>query len=231
MLIRRALVGGLLALTFTACSFLDPLDGFAGPTSQPDGAAGSHAGGAGGQAGDANTTDAQCATADDCDDSNPCTLDGCWGDLCTHTPAPGTSCSDGNVCNGDEACDQSGKCAPGKPLVVDDGNTCTDDSCDPVKGVSHSMQTSPAPVILQCGSVICPAGYFVRKLTCLSECGACNPVFCVNGTVCERVCAPKHDVCCGNECGDDCPAGYSQTAEFTSGDCGCGPGKTATCKR
>ena len=214
-----------MAALALACSVLEPVDDYGGPPATEGDAS------SGGSVGDASITDAKCETDDDCDDQSPCTLDGCWGNLCTHAPLPDAPCPDGNVCNGDERCDAAGECKPGEPLGIDDGNACTDDACDPVKGVTHTAQLSPPMQILQCGSVICPSGYFVRKLSCLSECGACNPTFCVNGVLCERVCGPKLEVCCGNQCGDDCPAGYAQTATSSTGDCGCGPGPTATCQR
>lgn len=224
----RALAGGvLLALAF-ACSVLEPVDDYEGPPLAAGG--GGTSSDAGADVSDAVGTDAKCSTPDDCDDQNPCTADGCWGNLCTHAPTPGVTCADSNVCNGDEVCGSDGTCEKGLPLQVDDDDPCTDDACDPVKGVTHIPQATPPMQILQCGSVTCPAGYYVKKLTCLSECGACNPTFCVNGTLCERVCKKKLDVCCNNTC-DDCPPGYSQTATFMTGDCGCGPGQTASCER
>ena len=231
----RVVLAGLGVALLVACTVLDSVGGYEGPPRGGNGGTGgggTDGGGAtGGSIGDATTTDAKCVAPADCDDHDPCTDDSCWGGLCTYAPKPGASCSDGNACNGEEACDATGACKPGTPLVVDDGNPCTDDSCDPVKGVSHTPQDNPPKVILQCGNVVCPTGYFLRKLTCLTECGACDPTFCVNGSICERVCEAKMDVCCNNACGDDCPPGYTQTATSLTGDCGCGPGNTATCQR
>lgn len=229
MLQMRALPG-LVVVLGVACSVLEPVSDYEGPAldaSDSDGAADVASGGS---VGDATTTDAKCSTPSDCDDADPCTLDGCWGDLCTHAPISGEPCSDGNVCNGAESCD-AGKCVPGKPPSVDDGNPCTDDACDPVKGVTHTPQASPPMQILQCGSVECPSGYYVKKLTCLTECGPCNPMYCVNGSLCERACGPKLAACCNADCGDDCPPGYSLTATSYTGDCGCGPGLTGSCQR
>lgn len=219
----RALPGLLIVLA-AGCSLIDSVDGYEGPP-RSDGVA------SGGTVGDAATTDAKCSTVDDCDDGDPCTLDGCWGSQCTHAPSAGAACPDGDACNGEEICNAEGKCVAGKPPVVDDGNSCTDDACDPVKGVTHTPQATPPMQILQCGSIICPAGYYVRKLTCLSECGACNPTFCVNGVLCERACGPTLNACCNNDCGDDCPPGFAQGKTFLSNDCGCGPGMTITCQR
>ena len=78
-----------------------------------------------------------------CNDSNPCTTDGCdplFG--CEHFPvANGTSCSDGNICNGSETC-QAGECALGSRLGCNDANPCTDDSCDPQTGCVRQNNTA-----------------------------------------------------------------------------------------
>lgn len=45
-----------------------------------------------------------------CDDENPCTIDACVNNACTHTPqANGTSCDDNKWCNGRDIC-QNGEC-------------------------------------------------------------------------------------------------------------------------
>jgi hypothetical protein len=73
-------------------------------------------------------------TTADCDDKDPCTVDGCAGQGCTHTAAPdGTACSDGNTCNGIEVC-KTGACKPGAVLPCDDQNPCTADLCDALTG-------------------------------------------------------------------------------------------------
>jgi hypothetical protein len=235
----RLIAGALFLVSAASCSLLDSVGGYAGPPSTGGtGAAGGTGGtdaaaATGGAAGDASTNDvaAPCVDVSECDDGNPCTDESCWGSLCKYTPKPGSSCSDGNVCNGDETCDGTGVCQPGTSLPLDDDNPCTDDSCDPTLGVQHTLQTSPVPVLVNCGTVTCPSGYYTSKLTCLSECGACNPTFCVNGVECTRICEKTLPVCCGNACGDDCPSGYTQQATSTTGECGCGAGLSATCVR
>jgi len=232
----RLLEGALLLSLALSCSVLDSVDGYAGsPASAASGGAdaGDAGDASGGTAGDADTWDvaASCVDGSECDDGNPCTEESCWGSLCKYTPKPGSSCSDGNVCNGEETCNEAGVCQPGIALPLDDDNPCTDDSCDPTLGVQHTVQTSPVPVMVVCGTVTCPAGYYISKLTCLSECGACNPTFCVNGVECTRICNKTLAVCCNNACGDDCPSGYTEQSTTTTGECGCGPGLTATCVR
>jgi hypothetical protein len=103
-----------------------------------------------------------------CNDNNPCTLDGCdplTG--CIRSAAvDGTTCSDGQFCNGVETCQgavcrpgtpladgtsctdgdvcngletcQSGVCAAGTPLDCDDHDACTDDTCTSPAGCAHS---------------------------------------------------------------------------------------------
>jgi hypothetical protein len=98
-----------------------------------------------------------CRSDADCDDANPCTLDGCEGGTCGVTPAEaGLSCDDGQFCNGADSCDGEGRCSVhvGDPCAgaeacnqacneasancfdpegaaCDDGDYCNgDDSCD-----------------------------------------------------------------------------------------------------
>ncbi len=82
---------------------------------------------------------AQCATADDCDDDNPCTLDLCLtfqpGGLCQNLPDPleGQPCDDGDMCTEDGRC-VAGECMAGPAVECDDGDDCTTDACDPATG-------------------------------------------------------------------------------------------------
>jgi hypothetical protein len=59
-----------------------------------------------------------CDCADDCDDGNPCTRDGCFEDRCSYGPI---ECpDDGNECTA-ESCDVGSGCISGD---VDDGVSC-----------------------------------------------------------------------------------------------------------
>ena len=59
----------------------------------------------------------------DCDDGNPCTLDGCLGDgTCTHTPSEG-ACDDGLYCTVGEMC-QAGLCSGGQPMDCGAPTSC-----------------------------------------------------------------------------------------------------------
>jgi hypothetical protein len=97
-----------------------------------------------------------------CDDTFPCTSDGCdFATGCTHQPFDAL-CDDGETCTDDscsvqlgcihvdnqKACDDQnactvgdgcgvGKCKPGAPLPCNDGNACTADSCLPASGCSY----------------------------------------------------------------------------------------------
>jgi hypothetical protein len=77
--------------------------------------------------GDLCTTNDQClagvciGTQRNCDDNNPCTLDGCgaFGN-CTHLPQTGNSCNDRNPCTTNDTCN-GGNCL-GSPVT--DGTRC-----------------------------------------------------------------------------------------------------------
>ncbi len=89
--------------------------------------------------GNACTAASYCVAGDcvgtapaDCADNNPCTADGCAGDIgCFHTSAVGP-CDDGNLCTENDAC-QGGACA-GSKKPCDDALLCTFDSCDTKTG-------------------------------------------------------------------------------------------------
>ena len=189
-----------------ACTWVDSVDGYAGSSAGPGGAAGTGGSSDAASSGGAAGTPPACATDPECDDANACTTDVCWAGACSNEPLAQSE--------------------------IEDENSCTIDSCDPKTGIQHVMPTDPPQQVTLCGTVTCPAGYFVRKLTCLTECGDCNPTFCVNGVVCERPCTASIDVCCGNDCTSaDCPTGYTTGAQSLTNDCGCGPGNTMTCTR
>lgn len=78
-----------------------------------------------------------CSADNECDDSNPCTVDRCEN-MCTHTPAPeGTECNT-IVCVSSGTCNTSGECQS-TPISIDDEDACTTDACDPSSGaISHA---------------------------------------------------------------------------------------------
>jgi len=87
-----------------------------------------------------STTGCLAGTSIDCDDDNPCTLDGCDPIKgCVHTfLSAGVACNDGVSCTAGDLCDGKGKCtgtptnAPGcckSDKECDDDYSCTLDSC------------------------------------------------------------------------------------------------------
>jgi len=83
-----------------------------------------------------------------CDDSNPCTDDGCISPTgCSFIPNSAT-CDDGSVCSQNEAC-EGGACVAGSMLDCDDGDQCTADSCDELLGCAHEpiVNCPPVPTI------------------------------------------------------------------------------------
>ena len=75
-----------------------------------------------------------------CQDSDPCTVDGCIAGLgCLHIPTMGF-CDDGNPCTTGDIC-TTGSCV-GTPINCNDANPCTDDACS--AGLcGHTFNTSP----------------------------------------------------------------------------------------
>jgi hypothetical protein len=73
-------------------------------------------------------TDAACATARECDDGIPCTLDTCQGGRCFRELADSV-CDDGAFCNGVERCDVTAGCVA-RAEACEDGISCSLDACD-----------------------------------------------------------------------------------------------------
>lgn len=108
------------------------------------------AGGAGGTGGEGGagaggpmmdpTLGGPCKTDDDCDDSIPCTVDGC--DLtiekCRFLPDDST-CTNAKYCDGVERCDNKLGCTFGEPVGCSDLNSCTIDACiEAMQTCSHA---------------------------------------------------------------------------------------------
>jgi len=81
-------------------------------------------------------------TAAACADANPCTVDSCGPQGCSHSPAPdGTTCDDGDAGTLGDVC-RAGTCAGEIPQPVcqpadcDDANACTLDACG-ASGCTH----------------------------------------------------------------------------------------------
>jgi cysteine-rich repeat protein len=86
---------------------------------------------------------ADCLSAADCDDDDPCSVESCADGACGYADAAdGTDCADGTFCDGVETC-QAGACvAPGNP-------------CDPV---TERCVEAEAACVLLCGNGLLDAG-------------------------------------------------------------------------
>jgi len=167
------------------------------------GAGGTGAGGHSGSAAAGGIAPHQtvCEGPEDCDDSDPCTVDQCGADgLCTKAPLCGA---------GEKCCDGScGQCCDGGDC--DDGVKCTDDECF-AGGCTHSPNNGNCAAGEYCSaSADCR-----RKETCTDDVGcddgdACTEDSCsTTALLCEHAptqCAdPKKSLCCaGVGCAQCC---------------------------
>jgi hypothetical protein len=225
---------GCWAILCLSCSVIDSVDDYAGPPRSPADAGVALDADSGGFGGSELDATSGCKDASDCDDDSPCTIDSCFGNLCHHEADVSASCDDGNPCNGNEFCTTEGECFEGDPPELDDENECTVDSCNPnAGGVVHDPV--PYPDIKVCGGANCPNGYYrAQYLICDTDCGGPNNCgFCINGTLCRKLCKKTHVVCCtGDGCNVSCPSGYSAGATSCSNGCGCNTcGSNVTCTR
>ena len=121
-----------------------------------------------------------------CDDSNPCTDDGCSLNQCTHANNS-AECNDGDLCTNPDVC-SNGACggAPVVPPACDDSNGCTDDGC-------YLNQCTNVP-----NSASCEDGAFCTDGDMCSG-GSCQPGAprdCGVGIVCNLVsCDEATDQC------------------------------------
>lgn len=77
--------------------------------------------------------------AEDCDDGNTVSGDGCEND-CRFSCTRDEDCITPDVCDGTESCDlETHACVTTGPPDCDDGSPCTEDSCDPVEGCVHTL--------------------------------------------------------------------------------------------
>ena len=137
----------------------------------------------------------QCATAFDCDDENPCTVDACLGYACLHATNQ-LPCDDGDACTVGDTC--SGGLCQAQPLVCYDDEPCTLDGCDPAVG----CQFLPAAGVCDDGDP-CTAGDACDGGTCAGTgilCKDFNPCTrdgCTPGVGCEFAPEPFGTPCEG----------------------------------
>ena len=116
-----------------------------------------------------------------CNDDNPCTDDSCnslTGCVFSANAAP---CNDGNACTLDAAC-KNKVCTAVKVLSCADGDPCTDDSCDPVAGCTHTLNTAACD-----DGDVCTTG----DACTLGVCKGKAPLSCDDGNPCtDDSCTP-----------------------------------------
>ncbi len=134
-----------------------------------------------------------------CDDSNPCTIDGCAmaGGGCAHTVNLGASCDDGMATTSSDHCVSMGGGAGGptgvclgSPISCDDMNPCTRDVLDAAGACTHPPTDQPCtdndPCTMRdhCNMGVCvstmPVMCAASGTACCAATGSCLPaVMCI----------------------------------------------------
>ena len=123
-----------------------------------------------------------CSTENDCNDSDPCTIDSCEGGYCINAPM---NCDDGDSCTTDFCVD--GTCI-NEQMSCDDGNSCTTDSC--IGGICEN--TWPACGISDgCCGPECTSETDPDCITCAEKNESCVDVPCCPGLKCN----PAKKIC------------------------------------
>jgi hypothetical protein len=177
--------------------------------------------GTGGVAGNPGT--GGCMVPTNCDDQNPCTVDGVDSAACTCTHFPvldGANCDDGNACTTVDSC-QAGACVGGSPKTctaldqchiagvcdrttgacsqpaAPDGRTCSDNNACTVNDICVSgICTMGSPVLCNAPDQCHSPG------TCDRTTGACSNPSAPDGTTCndQNACSTG-DACKAGVCG------------------------------
>ncbi len=170
-----------------------------------------------------------CQTDADCDDSNPCTEDGCAAVAgtyaCVNKPNDGQSCNDGVACTVEDVCSNGGVCA-GKQVECDDGNVCTSDYCTSGPGAPTGCENKP-----QAGTE-CDDGQACFIADACDEEGACKgtPVECKDSNPCtDDACDPGTGGCTFNANIGPCDDGDKCTPVDACSEKECLPGKQMSC--
>lgn len=175
----------------------------------------------------------------DCDDRNPCTLDGCERNLCSSTPVKdGEPCPSG-VCIAGKCCagcvDKEGNCrasGSGNPefcglgggaceICEDDTNPCTDDVC-----VQGKCQRPTRP-----NGSNCDDGNVCNGLsTCQNgQCAAGAPLVCPIGNPCVSYSCTPSGGCVATNTTAACNDGNDCTVGDRCADGVCRPGTARNC--
>jgi hypothetical protein len=133
----------------------------------------------------------------DCNDNNPCTDDGCFGNIfnaCQHLSNSAT-CTDDTICTSNDGC--SGGACKGTDLVCNDNNPCTDDSCAEATGCVHAAN-----------SVTCTDGDACTSGdVCAGKACAGVKVSCEDGNVCTADSCDKGSGCVHTAIAGSCSDG------------------------
>lgn len=183
-----------------------------------------------------------CSSNDECDDSDPCTVDGecdagaCQGktpvvcddgvdctsdncdpaDGCAYPPRLG-SCQDGDPCTVGDTC-EAGKCKSGAPAVCDDENECTDDSCTPGIGCTFAHNTNVCIAENECSEPgLCDfATCIPGKVKPCSDGKACTFSVCDPVVGCSHVNLPSETTCTNGQIADGrCYEGFKGAKALT----------------
>lgn len=166
--------------------------------------------------------DCNCESAEDCDDSNPCTSDSCEENNCQYenNAAP---CDDGLHCNGSDTCG-GGTCSVHAGDPCSEGGECAD-SCNE-EGQSCS---DPAGVSCTDDANLCTNNVCNGEGACVLENNTADcddSDACTGGDSCEEgQCVPGEDICddsgAGGDGGNDPGTGGGAGGFFEGSGCGC----------
>jgi len=162
-----------------------------------------------------------CVDSDDCDDSDPCTVDTCEGNACSFVPddsTNGTACDDGNACTQVDIC-VMGSCSGADPIVCVASDSCHDAGiCNEMTGACSNPAKADSTVCDDgnacsvsdsCQSGSCTAGS--DELIC-NDGNPCTTDSCDSATGCVTA-----NVSNGTECSDSDACNGMETCE--SGSC------------
>ena len=195
-------------------------------------------------------------TAKVCDDSNPCTNDGCDSATaaCKNLPNAAT-CTDGDACSIGDGC-SAGACKVGAAKVCSDSDTCTNDTCDSssgncvfkaITGCGGNCQaaldckdgnpcTDDACVNGKCAfpanTATCDDanGCTLGDVCAGGGCKSGSAKGCDDGNPCTAdACAPKTGACSNVANTASCDDGNACTAGDVCGGAKCQPGKPTAC--
>lgn len=155
--------------------------------------------------------------AEECDDGNPCTDDGCSGESCYHNHN-GNPCNDGNPCTDNDHC-QGGGCVGNQKDCSSAGDICNDGVCEggncikkPKGGNCDDGNTCTVNDSCQNGSCV------GEVMNCTSLNGVCKEGVCENGNCVQK-----------NLSGNPCEDGNLCTADDKCDNGNCISGKVVIC--